>query len=85
MNDIQLRQIEVSPSMDVRDVLAGTMETRDYYGSIGVACSGVGAAACKDGCVNGCKDSAKSGGNCSEACKEGCKVSCRSSCQGGKK
>lgn len=55
---MELKPISVSPAtMDVRDILAGTLDSRGYYGSLDVACSGVGAAACKEGCVSGCKDS----------------------------
>lgn len=83
---MELKTIIVSPApMDVRDVLAGTMDSRGYYGSLEVACGGVGAAACKEGCVNGCKDSSKSGGNCQSACKEGCQDGCQKFCKGGNK
>lgn len=69
----------------ILDVLAGTMDFNNYYGSAEISCTGVGGAACKDGCVPGCKDSAKSGGDCHIACKEGCQESCKQSCQGGNK
>lgn len=83
---MELKSINVSPvTMDVRDVLAGTMSSRTYYGSLDMACSGVGAAACKEGCVSGCKDSSKSGVDCYKACKEGCMSGCKDSCQGGNK
>lgn len=83
---MELKPISVSPAtMDVRDILAGTLDSRGYYGSFDVACSGVGAAACKEGCVSGCKDSSKSGGNCQQMCKEGCSEGCKTSCRGGNK
>lgn len=85
---MELKPICVSPATtDVRDILAGTLDSRVYYGSLDVevACNGVGAAACKEGCVSGCKDSSKSGGDCSKSCKEGCMEGCKSSCHGGNK
>ena len=71
-------------STEITDVLAGTEELFSAYPPE-VACSGVGAAACKDGCISGCKDSSKTGGNCSESCLEGCKNGCKTACFSGKK
>lgn len=83
---MEIKPISVTNSFsNVRDVLAGTLDFLDYYGSLGVACSGVGAAACKEGCVGGCKDSSKNGVNCQVACKEGCMEGCKDSCKGGNK
>lgn len=83
---MEIKPIKVTQGVsDVRDVLMGTMETRDYYGDIEVACGGVGGAACKMGCISGCKESSKSGIDCRESCKESCADGCKKSCKGGNK
>lgn len=83
---MELKPISVSPATtDVRDILAGTLDSREYYGLPEIACSGVGGAACKEGCMGGCKNSPKNGEVCQQACKDGCAEGCKSSCRGGNK
>lgn len=85
MKNNELKPIVLENDIEnVADVLASSENNNSVY-IPGVACSGVGAAACKYGCVSGCKDSNKTGGNCSESCQEGCKESCKKSCKGGNK
>lgn len=63
-------------SENIVDVLAGSEDAQSSY-IPEIGCTGVGAAACKDGCISGCKESSKTGSDCSQSCKESCKRSCK--------